>query len=183
MLRILEGALRASKREFHELLTQLPSHLDDLYEKILGSCPDIKQAKKILRIVVAATRPLTLDEMNISLVIQPHHRSVRDLAENLLPPAGTESSLKETCGLFIRVIDSKVYLVHQTAKEFLLKGQGTVCDNPGQGAWKHTLDPIESNCILASICLCYLLLSNFEANPLHAAASGDFEREVGRYTG
>ena len=44
---------------------------------------------------MAATRPLTLDEMNISLVIQPHHRSVRDLAENLVPPAGTESSLKE----------------------------------------------------------------------------------------
>lgn len=165
MLGILEGALTASKSEFDDLLTRLPRGIDSLYERILSRSPDVKRAKKILHIVVAATMPLTLDEMNFSLAVEPYHKSIRDLEQDLLPPAGTENTLKEICGLFIRVIDSKIYLVHQTAKEFLIKDGETVCDNPSPGAWRHSLDPIESNYVIANICLSYLLLVDSKVDP------------------
>ena len=179
VLRVLEGTLITSEREFETHLTRLPGDLDGLYEKILGSSPDITKAKKILHVVVAATRPLTLGEMNIALAIQPHHMSVRDLEPNLLPPASTESSLKEICGFFIRVIDSKIYLVHRTAKGFLIKDREAVCDNPYSGAWKHSLDPIKSNLVIANICLRYLSLADSEARPVLGATSSE---EAGQCT-
>lgn len=166
MLGILEGAVTASKREFDDLLTSFPNGLDDLYKKILSSSPDIKRAKKILHVVVAAARPLTLDEMNVSLAIEPHHKSVRDLDQDLLPPAGTENILKEICGLFIRVRDSRIYLVHKTAKEFLTRDPKTNHGSPSPGTWKQALDPVESNRIVLNNCFHYLFFADFETNPL-----------------
>ena len=180
---MLEGALTASKREFDELLTRFPRGLDDLYENILRRSPDIKRAKKILHVVVAAARPLTLDEMNISLAIEPHHKSARDLDQDLLPPAGTENILREICGLFIRVRDSKIYLVHQTAREFLEKSSKTICDDPSPGKWKHALNPVESNRIVGNICFHYLLFADFESNPLPIFTTRkDLNLAIGPYT-
>jgi len=69
--------------------------------------------------------------------------------------------VKNLCGLFVRIIDSKVYLVHQTAREFLIKGS-----LPGYGNWQYTLCPIDSSFILADICISYLSLQEFETDPL-----------------
>jgi len=71
--------------------------------------------------------------------------------------------VKNLCGLFVRIIDSKIYLVHQTAREFLIKETST-----DQGNWQYTLSPIDSSFLLADICISYLLLDEFENDPLVA---------------
>jgi len=118
-------------------------------------------AKKLLHIVVAAARPLTLTEINIALGVQPHTKSLKDLQPYRL--RSLETSVKDICGLFVKVIDSKVYLIHQTAKEFLMKPSAT---NPTieNSMWKQSLCPIESNLTLAQSCIYYLLFTASRKN-------------------
>ena len=172
ILGILEETPEASEREFHEILSKLPKDLDAVYDKILGGSRDPKRAKKILHLIVAAARPLTLGEMNIALAVEAQHKSFKDLGPNLIYSFG--STVKELCGLFVRVIDSRIYLVHQTAKEYLVVSSRA--NGPSPGSWKHALNPIESNFIAANICLRYLLFSDFQTNPL-AKDSGSCQME------
>ena len=162
VLGILDETPEASERGLQRILRNLPKDLDTVYDKILGGSRDPLRAKRILNIIVAAARPLTLDEMNIALAIETHHKSVKDLESDLLP--AFRGAVKALCGLFVRVIDNKIYLVHQTAKEYLVEGSGT--QDPSVGVWKHSLNPVESNSVIANICARYLLLADFETNPL-----------------
>lgn len=162
ILGILEETPLACEREFQEIISNLPEDLDAVYNKILGGSRDPKKARKILHIIVAAARPLSLDEMNIALAVEAHHKSSKDLEPNLISSFG--SAVKQLCGLFVRVIDSTIFLVHQTAKEYLIGGFKP--NDPGVGAWKHTLNPIESDSVVANICVRYLLFVDFETKPL-----------------
>ena len=65
------------------------------------------------------------------------------------------------CGLFLSIVDSKIYLIHQTAREFL------VCEDPksrdfsslgSPSIWKQSFHPADSNLVLANICKQYLRL-------------------------
>ncbi|PWW77837.1 hypothetical protein C7212DRAFT_350807 [Tuber magnatum] len=111
--------------------------LESLRDSPTGSHYD--KAQGVLNIVVAATRPPTLTKMNYQ--------------------AGPQT-VKSLCGLFWRIIDSKVYLAHQTAREFLLKESSV-----GQGNWQYSLCYKASNYVLADICISYLLLEDFENDP------------------
>src|SRR5437588_5204268 len=96
--------------------------------------------------------------MYLAFRIKREHKSVKDLGDL---PASFGKSVKNWCGLFVRVIDEKIYLVHQTAREFLIKGSSS-----GQGNWQYTICSLDSNFLLAEICLSYLSLEDFENDPL-----------------
>jgi ankyrin repeat domain-containing protein 50 len=161
----LEKGPRVSQGALNDLVSTIPRTLDAVYEKILGQSSEPKYATKLLHIVVAAARPLSLKEMNVAFAIKSSDRSTEDL--DLEPDiCGT---IKDLCGLFVKFIDSKIYLVHQTAKEFLSKKPSielTSNSDPSLRLWKHSLDPAESNLILAERCVWYLLFSVFENHPL-----------------
>src|SRR5207302_10557530 len=69
----------------------------------------------------------------------------------------SEATIKTLCGLFVRIVDSKVFLVHQTAREFLIKWHW-----PGRGEWQGSLDSRDSSFILADSCISYLALEDTE---------------------
>ena len=82
--------------------------------------------------------------------------------------------------LFVSVIDSKIYLIHQTAREFLILNQNSIQQlqpTPTGSCWqtwKNSLKSEGSNLILAQICVWYLLFAVFESHPLiKKMASGD----------
>ena len=158
----LEKSPRLCKEALDGQVSRIPVTLEAVYEKILGQSSDREYATKLLHIVAAAVRPLSLKEMNVAFAIKPSDQSNEDLD---LEPS-IRDTLKDLCGLFVKVIDSKIYLVHQTAKEFLTKPSVKLPNNVNPGLWKHSLDPVESNLILAERCVWYLLFSVFENNPL-----------------
>jgi hypothetical protein len=121
--------------------------------------------------VVAAARPLTLTEMNVAFRITRDHKSVRDLSGNIHDTFG--KTMKNICGLFVRVLDSKIYLVHQTAREFLIKGSLA-----GQGNWQYTLCPKDSNFVITDICISYLSREEFAGSPLALNARGGVSKEA-----
>ncbi len=104
--------------EVEEALKSLPSGLERLYERMLTQIPENRRdiAASILRWVTMAVRPLTLTELGAAVEIVP----IADL------------SLKETvrdyvefCGCLLTITNT-VDLVHQSAKDFLLRGDPMV---------------------------------------------------------
>jgi hypothetical protein len=78
---------------------------------------DKSKAQKPLHIVIAAQRPLTLEEMGIALAIEDDDKCYNDL--DLENERRLEFSVRNVCGLFITIVDQKIYLIHQTAKDSL----------------------------------------------------------------
>jgi hypothetical protein len=108
-----------TKTELEQAIHTIPTTVDDAYKEILKQSLDISRAKKLLHIIVSAVRPLTLKEMNVALAIKEGCLSVDDL--DLIQEENLKTIVTNLCGLFVTVFDSKVYLIHQTAKEFLVR--------------------------------------------------------------
>ena len=167
ILEVLETSLDSTAFRLETLIGKLPCTVEDAYENILQKIYDSalsKQAFRVLHIIVAAQRPLTLSELNIAVSIDEN--SQEDASED---PAGNldlESEgpfyerLRNMCGLFIAKVDSKVYLIHQTARDFLVaRGANDRFPEPSGSRphiWKQSLHLGDSHSILAKICLTYL---------------------------
>ena len=102
--------------EFEKALERLPPGLDDLYTRMLLDIrADHRQiAATILRWVVMAVRPLTLSELNA--IIEPTTE----------PPIGfTREDVTKRhvsyCGYFLTIEACEVNLIHQSAKDYLLR--------------------------------------------------------------
>ncbi len=157
----LDKNVRSSQSNLLRVIKALPSTVQEAYERILNDSTDTTKARKLLHIVLAAQRPFTLQEMNTALAITEDCASADDL--ELEPEPTFRETVRELCGLFINVSDSKIYLIHQTAREFLLapnletKPAYNVKDN-----WMNSMDSNKSHFELAKTCLLYLHLSGLE---------------------
>ena len=136
--------------------------------------------------MVGAARPLTLREMDVafSLATQRDCRSYADLdrdGDNL------ETRIRNLCGLFVYVNNSRVQLIHQTAKEFLtqrkpglspssdirsqslhkaapakeLLFERDINSTAGSLAWRFSILEEKAEEVMADICMQYLLLADF----------------------
>ena len=98
--------------------SKLPENVDQAYERILNKSKDRSVVPKALAIILAATRPLTLSEMSIAMEVDESTKSIEDL--DLEQEDDFKSRLRSWCGLFVSVHHSRIYFLHQTAREFLL---------------------------------------------------------------
>jgi ankyrin repeat domain-containing protein 50 len=99
--------------------------------------------------------------MSLILGLKRDHQSYIDLY--LGPEDRFRENIHSICGLFITIIDSKIYLLHQTAREFLIQGIGeNIPSDVKRFKWRHSLRLQESHCILTMICIQYLLFTDFE---------------------
>ncbi|KAK9774282.1 putative Ankyrin repeat protein [Seiridium cardinale] len=120
----------ASQRELDMILRSRGVYT--IYSVLLASKADHTKVRKLLNIILAALEPLTVEELNIALAIQPDHQTFEKSTKPRRPGLKTfahierelfypaENYIKTLCGHFVRIIHGKVYLVHQTAREFLL---------------------------------------------------------------
>jgi hypothetical protein len=76
-----------------------------------------------------------------------------------------EERIKSLCGNFIRIVRSTVvYLVHKTARDFLL--QEINSQPPKLGKWQHSFILKEAHSQMLDICLQYLSYLNRPSRPL-----------------
>lgn len=154
----------STQKKLLDAIDQLPSTLITAYDNILKGCTDVRRAFRVLSIVLAARQPLTLDCLDVTLALGPHVRSFQDL--DLEGPKRLEETIRHSCGLFLKIYDSKVYLIHQTARDFLLCNESSptfdVSFTAGKsGSWHHRVGYIQSHFELASVCVNFLqLVSN-----------------------
>jgi len=100
----LKKMIEYAKNELLKAVKRIPSTVDEAYERILSKSTNGKKARRLLHIVCAACQPLTLTEMNAALV----------------PPQSFRNVVRNLCGLFISIQHERFYLIHQTAKKFLI---------------------------------------------------------------
>jgi ankyrin repeat protein len=163
-----------TQRKIRSEVRNIPQTIDEAYDRILSKSRDVGLAEKLLHIVVAAARPLTLQEMALALAIGPTHRSLGDLEPDMLSEEQFRLEIRELCGLFIVVVDSRIYLLHQTAREFLVHSPSprpSASPSPSGTAlrWKFSLHPGKSNRIVAESCMWRLSLSDFTLQSFRAS--------------
>jgi ankyrin repeat protein len=186
-LNLIESDENIKKGKIRQALSQLPMSVDGAYEKVLSASRDPDEARKALNIIVAAERPLTLGEMNFALALRPSHHSYEDV--DLASDESFRERLRDICGLFVTVIESRIYLLHQSAREFLVNtgiGHTPPQDRGERGEkreqkrgeerlekndvpnlrWKHSLQPSESHRILGEICLWNLQFPELHNDPI-----------------
>ncbi|KAL8795914.1 MAG: hypothetical protein Q9195_001658 [Heterodermia aff. obscurata] len=137
-----------------ESILLLPATVEDAYEKILerGAIRNKDKIYKILRIVVGARRPLTVSEMTVALGVDTSRSTELELD---VERTHLETNLRQWCGLFVFINHSRIYLIHQTAKEFLMR-ESTVEVANNQG-WKHCLSTMDVEQSMTYICVRYLV--------------------------
>ncbi|RDW58786.1 hypothetical protein BP6252_13262 [Coleophoma cylindrospora] len=124
-----------------------------IYERLLANTSNISEARKLLHLVIAAARPLSVFEMSIAFATTSTHRTPNDLDQDIRRPF--ENHITYLCGNFLRVIKNKVYFVHQTAREFLLESP----NNPHISAissWQHSVASCAANLTMLESCIWYL---------------------------
>jgi hypothetical protein len=92
--------------------------------------------------------------MALGIADSPHTRTA---AKAGLEPSQIGRKLRRLCGLFVFINNSKVFLIHQTVREFLLK-KGSSHNVEYLYSW--TLTDVEHQ--MAVICLRYLLMDDLE---------------------
>ncbi|KAJ5323685.1 hypothetical protein N7476_002285 [Penicillium atrosanguineum] len=167
-------------------LEQLPLTVEAAYEKLLDRHTDNFRSRRdallLLHLIVGARKPITVKEMDVAfnLALESSEGSlVYELDREFLDGDRLVTRIRALCGLFVTIVDSRIYLIHQTAKDFLLnrnshienfsnvltEGQDTV-ERANAKCWKASIHSPLYNSLWAHITLSCLLILDFESNVL-----------------
>ncbi|KHO11514.1 NAD(P)-binding domain protein [Metarhizium robertsii ARSEF 23] len=108
--------------DFLKVIDEMPTELNDLYGRMLEQIERLTRGnpelcRRVLSTVTVAYRPLHLQELH--------------LLSSLPEPAGDTSVYRSTekivsmCGSFLTIRDEQVFIVHQSAKEYLEENGGS----------------------------------------------------------
>lgn len=117
----IRRALRKSKKSLVGLINKLPQTVSDAYEALLQRVVDKEEATKVLHIILATQRPISVKELDVALALEPSSRSYSNL--DLEGESARKEYVRCLCGLVIIVFEGKLYFIHETARDFLIKKQ------------------------------------------------------------
>ncbi|KAK6339833.1 hypothetical protein TWF718_009224 [Orbilia javanica] len=140
-------------KSINSKLDEIPKDLEDLYAYALVQSPDIEETKKALSIILAARRPLLLEEFNIIFRAGPA-KTLEELKTFLEPKSRVEFTARMICGVFIYIANGTVNLIHETAREFLLNRKAS-SDILGSN-----IKLVDAHAIIARTCITYLLIKD-----------------------
>ncbi|KAH7109731.1 hypothetical protein B0J13DRAFT_600603 [Dactylonectria estremocensis] len=139
-------------------IATLPRSINEAYEQILNKTKEDPMVRKALSIILAASRPLTLSEMNVAVNIDFTSQSIHDL--DLEDDKDFKTRLRSWCGLFVSIHQGSIYFLHQTAREFLLADLASPTTVSSELHWHHTITTQYAHAVLAEICVLYLNFFN-----------------------
>lgn len=111
---VCQRLAKVASRNVKKKLEGFPPGLDELYKRMwsqIGDSDDADLCRSFLYVAMTVFRPITLDELP----------SCIDLPEDV---EGDDNALMEivnSCGSFLTLRGRKISLVHQSAKDFLLR--------------------------------------------------------------
>ncbi len=151
-----------TKEKINNILEGIPQGLEEYYARILERIIESRQdedAARIFNVLLSAQRSLRQDELAVAIHLfsRPSEYSKHSDFEGklLLHCSGYA---KEVCKSLIKVTDTRIEIVHQSAKAFLL----SLSSNPKYTPLCRFIhDPLTSHDLMSRICLQYLLLKEF----------------------
>jgi hypothetical protein len=121
---------------------------------------------------LAASRPLTLPEINIAMNIDGTSQSIDNL--DLEDEEDFKSRLRTLYRLFITIYRGRIYFLHQTAREFLFRDLGSSNTILLEPSWHHLITMTQAHDVLATVCVCYLKFLNSGTTILGNADKEDY---------
>lgn len=121
VLGIIETEVALTAGTMRQVIDNLPQDVEAAYERILSKVrtQDHDCVRKLICLIVSAFRPLKQREINIALAVKDDSRNFSKL--DILNNKQLDRALDHISGLFVNVVSEKIYLIHQTAKVFLIK--------------------------------------------------------------
>ncbi len=141
-------------------LDELPITLDDTYERILQGIPKEKfqHARRLFQCIVAAIRPLRVEELAEIFAIEFGPNEVTNLVEGWRPE-NPEEAVLSACSSLIAIVDDQgskiVQFSHFSVKEYMTSDRlqtsdiGHVCD--------YYIPLEQAHTVLARACVAVLL--------------------------
>ncbi|KAK1252195.1 hypothetical protein MKX08_003382 [Trichoderma sp. CBMAI-0020] len=141
-----------SEAGMEEMINESPSDLEKLFENIINRIKEAKDmtAQKLLIWAVYGRRPLTLAELQEAIAVQDDSTSKGSTKKYSV--ALTESGVTTATGVILEIVDGKIHLVHQSAKDYLLKS-----GHLAEFAFCMSLHP---SSYLAKVCMTYLCFTD-----------------------
>ncbi|RWA06162.1 hypothetical protein EKO27_g8946 [Xylaria grammica] len=176
----------ASRRELDDILKSRT--VDQIFTEFLRGRPHAPKTRKVFSILLAATRPLNVEELSIALALTPEHSALTGSGEPFRPGPQSfealeydlvypfENHIRSLGGHFIRIIRNEIYFVHETAREFLLENKGnslyaftteevmpaqddwSVVPDLKRCSWQHSFSYQSCHALLLDLCATYLYL-------------------------
>ncbi len=168
-----ETDFKKTEKGVESAIAILPGSVNEAYEQILNESKskELPMVRKALSIILAASRPLTLSEMNIAVNIDHTTQSFHDL--DLEKEKDFVLRLRSWCGLFVSIYHGKIYFIHQTAREFLLEDLASPTTVPSKLRWHHSITTRQAHTVLAELCVRYLNFFNSEVSLPTDGADGE----------
>ncbi|KAF5660118.1 ankyrin repeat [Fusarium heterosporum] len=164
--------IKKTQKGVEAAIATLPMSINEAYQQILDKSTGTPLVRKVLKIILAANRPLTLSEMNIAANIDYTLHSMQDL--DLEDDNDFRTRLRSWCGLFVSIHHGNIYLIHQTAREFLLADLTLTVSISKRLSWHQSITTQEAQTLLVELCILYLDALNSDVNP-----SGGEDRQTG----
>jgi len=102
--------------EVLQVLDEVPMELKDVYRRMMEQIKRLQRqypelCRQVLSIVVTAYRPLHLQELHVLSGLPTQVQNVNQ----------STTTIVKMCGSFLTIRDDNVYIIHQSAKDFLSK--------------------------------------------------------------
>ena len=157
-----------TEKQLKRFISTLPKSVDEAYENILNKSQEPEIARKFLQCVLVARKTLTVRELNVAFGVWHDCTSYQTL--DLAPGDSFSSTLEQICGHFVIVHNDRVYLIHQTAREFLIGRENIRLGSAPSKAWQHSLTVEEAEATLAHTCMSLLCFDDFLERPPYSAS-------------
>ncbi|KAI1402880.1 hypothetical protein F4819DRAFT_260972 [Hypoxylon fuscum] len=171
-----KSTFRKTRKGIDEAIDKLPGSVYEAYERILSKSLKNTEARKAFLILLAAKRPLTIEEMQVAMNTNVEFTYFDDL--DLEDNDDFQLRLREMCGLFISVHQGTVYFFHQTAREFLLSRHSNASEAQEPQTSSASFTMHEAEVKMAEACIGFLCFEDFKGEKDGFDKSG--RRMIGR---
>lgn len=149
----IRNKFRFSRRRqnINHMALLLPQNVEEAYEQLLNRTdPCQKQnVERVLMLVVGARRPWSSRQLFIAMSYDDPEGMAT--AADEFDQITFQAQLRDWCGLFVFISHDKLFLIHQTAKEFLLARTPRIDTTLHQWKGSLTINRIETE--LARVCI------------------------------
>lgn len=139
-----------------EPFEELPASVNEAYDRTIRETRADSIAWDALRIMLVAKRPLTVSELYVAMKVHAIWQGLSDA--NLENEWNFKTHLRCFVGPLIWIHDDRIYVRHQTAREFLMSDVA-----PSGLSRQPSVDARQAHAIVARLCVRYLDL--FNTNP------------------
>ncbi|VUC35658.1 unnamed protein product [Clonostachys rosea] len=156
VFQVLDRNFNNKASAWERLIHNPPKTVNKAYEDLLRRVNDTERVHLMLDLIVAAERPLSLRELNVALEMSDSQGDMLEIELELESDEDFKKWIIYECGFFLRIYNDQVYLIHQTAKDFLLADDASLKSKGDEASWYHSTTAAQANRALAKCCMSYL---------------------------